>query len=57
MVKNLSANAGGTGDMGSIPGLGISPGEGSGNLLHIFSCEIPGTEEPCGLQPVGSQRD
>ena len=27
MVKNLSANAGATGDMGSIPDLGRSPGE------------------------------
>ena len=32
MVKNLPDNAG---DAGSIPGLGRSPGEGSGNpLLH-----------------------
>ena len=29
-VKNLPAKAG---DMGSIPGLGRSPGEGNGNLL------------------------
>ena len=27
LVKNLSANAGATGDMGSIPDLGRSPGE------------------------------
>ena len=33
-VKNLSAN---TGDMGSIPGLGRSPGEGNGNPLQ-YSC-------------------
>ena len=30
MVKNQPANAG---DMGSIPGLGRSPGGGNGNLL------------------------
>ena len=30
MVKNLLAN---TGDAGSIPGLGRSPGEGNGNSL------------------------
>ena len=30
VVKNLSANAG---DMGSVPGLGRSPGEGNGNPL------------------------
>ena len=34
MVKNLLANAG---DMGSIPGLGIYPGEGKGKPLQ-YSC-------------------
>ena len=34
MVKNPPANAG---DMGSIPGLGRSSGEGNGNPLQ-FSC-------------------
>ena len=34
MVKNLFANAG---DMGSIPGLGKSPGEGNGSPLQ-YSC-------------------
>ena len=33
-VKNLPANAG---DVGSIPGLGRSPGEGNGNPLQ-YSC-------------------
>ena len=33
MVKNLPANAG---DMGLIPGLGRSPGEGNGNPLQYF---------------------
>ena len=33
-LKNLLANAG---DMGSIPGLGRSPGEGNGNPLW-YSC-------------------
>ena len=37
MVKNLPANAGDTGDEGSIPGWGRSPGVGNGNLLH-YSC-------------------
>ena len=37
VVKNLPANAGGAGDMGSIPGLGRSPGEGNGNSLW-YSC-------------------
>ena len=34
MVKNMPANAG---DVGSIPGLGRSPGEGNGNSLQ-YSC-------------------
>ena len=34
MVKDLPANAGDWGDMGSIPGLGRSPGEGNGNPLQ-----------------------
>ena len=38
MVKNLPAN---TGDMGSIPGLGRSPGEGNGNLLEYSCLENP----------------
>ena len=37
VVKNLPAYAGDTGDMGSTPGLGRSPGEGNGNPLQ-FSC-------------------
>ena len=37
MVKNLSANAGDARDVGSIPGLGRSPGEGKGNPLQ-YSC-------------------
>ena len=34
MVKNLPGNAGDTRDMGLIPGLGRSPGEGNGHLLQ-----------------------
>ena len=34
MVKNLSVNAG---DVGLIPGLGRSPGDGNGNPLQ-YSC-------------------
>ena len=37
MVKNLPANAGDTGDTGSIPGSGRFPGIGNGNLLQ-YSC-------------------
>ena len=37
MVKDMSANAGDIRDMGSIPGLGRSPGGGHGNPFQ-FSC-------------------
>ena len=36
-VKNPSTNAGDTGDLSSIPGLGRSPGEGNGKPLQ-YSC-------------------
>ena len=38
MVKNLPANEG---DMDSIPGLGISPGEGNDNPLQYSCLENP----------------
>ena len=38
MVKNLPANAE---DMGSVPGLGRSPGEGNGNPLQYSCLENP----------------
>ena len=34
VVKNPPASAGDTGDTGSVPGSGRSPGEGSGNPLQ-----------------------
>ena len=37
MVKNLSADAGDTRDVGKIPGLGRSPGRWCGNSLQ-YSC-------------------
>ena len=43
------------GDLGSIPGLGRSPGEGNGNPLHILAWRIPWMEEPGGLQSTGSR--
>ena len=36
-VKESACSAGDTGDMGPIPGLGRSPGEGNGNLFQ-YSC-------------------
>ena len=41
MVKNLPANAGDIRDAGSIPGSGISPGEGNGNRLQYSCLENP----------------
>ena len=38
------------GDLGSIPSLGRSPGEGNGNPLKYLAWRIPWTEEPGGLQ-------
>ena len=39
MVKTTPANAGDARDVGSIPGLGRSPGVGNGNPLHCFCLE------------------
>ena len=50
-VKNLPANSG---DPGSILESGRSSGEGNGNS-SIPAWRIPWTEEPGGLQSVGSQ--
>ena len=41
MVKNPPANAGDVRDMGSIPGLGRSPGGGNGNPLQCACLENP----------------
>ena len=54
VVKNLLVNVG---DLGSISGLGRSPGEGNGNIhSSILAWELPWTEEPGGLWSMGSQR-
>ena len=55
VCKESTHNAG---DLGSVPGLGRSPGEGNGSPLQC-SClekESPWAEEPGGLQSMGSQR-
>ena len=41
MAENPPANAGDIRDMGSIPELGRSPGEGHGNPLQYSSLENP----------------
>ena len=57
MVKNLPAKSGDVRDVGSIPGSGRSPGaEGMATYSSILAWRIPGTEEPGGLQSMGSQR-
>ena len=40
-------------DVGWIPGLRRSPGEGSGTLLSILAWKIPWAEEPGGLLSMG----
>ena len=40
VVKNPPANAGDARNVGSIPGLRRSPGEGNGNPLQYFCLEI-----------------
>ena len=52
-VKNLLPN---TGDAGSIPELGRSPGGGNGNPVQYACWEIPWAGKPGGLQSTGSQR-
>ena len=49
--KESACNAG---DPGLIPGLGRSPGEGHTNQSSILAWKIPWTEEPGGLQSMGS---
>ena len=41
VVKNLLANEGDVGDVGLIPGLGRSPGEGHGQPLQYSCLENP----------------
>ena len=52
MVKSLPTNAG---DVGSIPGLGRSPGIGIGISYSIFAWKIPWRVESGGLESMRSQ--
>ena len=54
--EESACNAGVTGDGGSLPGSGRSPG-GEGMAAHsgILAWRIPWTEKPGRLQSVGSQ--
>ena len=51
--KESACNAG---DLGSIPGLRRSPGGGHGNS-SILAWRIPWTEQPGGLQSMGSHKE
>ena len=56
VVKKPPVSTGDMGDMRSIPGSGRSPGEGRTTHSSILAWRIPWTEEPDGLQSIGSQR-
>ena len=56
VVKNLSAKARDTRDAGLIPGLGLPLEEGIATHSSALAWRIPWTEEPGGLQSMGSQR-
>ena len=55
VVKNPPAKAGDARDLGSISGLGRSLKRGMATHSSIFAYKIPWTEEPGGLQSMGSQ--
>ena len=57
MVKNPPANTGYIRDMSLIPGSENPPGwRGMASHSSILAWRIPWTEEPGGLQSMGSQR-
>ena len=56
VVKNIAVNAGDVRDVGLIPGSGDPLEKGMGTHSSILAWRIPWTEEPGGLQSMGSQR-
>ena len=54
--SEVKASAFNEGDLGSIPRLGRSPGEGKANPLQYSCLENPMDEEPGGVQSMVSQR-
>ena len=56
MVKNPPANAGDVGDMSLIPGLEYSLEEEMTTHSSTLAHEISRTDEPGGLQSMGSQK-
>ena len=51
MVKNLPVDAGDSGDMDSIAGLGRSPRGGNGNPLQYSCQELHGQRSLAGYSP------
>ena len=56
VAKNPRASAGDLGDVGCVSELGRLPWRRKCSPSRILAWEIPWTEEPGGLQSVGSQR-
>ena len=56
VVKSLPSYVGNVRAMDSIPGVGRCPGYRHGNPLQYSCWKVPWTEEPSGLQSIGSQR-
>ena len=56
VVRNPTCSAGDVRDPGSIPASGRSPEEEMAAHSSVLAWRIPGTEEPGGLQSLGSQR-
>ena len=54
--KKSTCNAGASGDSGTIPESGRSPGGGHDNPLHYSCLKNPMDKGAGGLQPIGSQR-
>ena len=55
-LLRITCSAGDTGDVGSIPGSGKSPGGGNGNPFQYSPLQNPWTKEPGGVQSMGLQR-
>ena len=55
VVKNPGANARDVRQVGSVPGLGRSPGAGHSNPLQCSCLENPMDRGDCRLWSVGSQ--
>ena len=56
VVQNLPANIGDAGDLGAIPGLGKSPGEGNGNPLQCSCLDSPMDREAWNVTVHGAAK-